>query len=445
MKIIYIILGMILFCIYSVNANNLSVGVNSSTNIRLSCNGNNATALISIYSGYSMIPNNLVQSLTSMTKTSPTEFVYNTIFLQQGTYTAFETCNFNGVTQYQNTIIDVTEQKMIQNSIYSYYNKEFISNNYKIYFRNNTNLDQPVRFENAGYYFIYDISQGELTWNGRPGQPAATTTLGGGVSSNSLDTIINITDKTVNYVNAYSNTTVQYVLYDDMVKEFFILYGLPSFKDYIYLQYSGNIKFNNTLKICTDIQCFIPSGNQDDFETSNKIYFRDVNNVTRFYLSAPIIRDSANHTINGLYSVHGSNAQMNFWLRINTTWLQNATFPIIIDPTIELPSGEIVEMVPNIVPTNVTAASGTPIIVNTTLMLGNNTPLIDAECELDIIHNADGDRVVNFRSLLNMWDGTYTYVWNNPEVGDYTVVEYCWRGAVLDLTKVYGNTSIHVT
>jgi hypothetical protein len=224
----------------------------------------------------------------------------------------------------------------ILNTTYLGYKYGLTASKYKVYFLTNTNLDSPLRYEKNGYYFIYDISQGELKWIGRPGQPSATDTLGSGASSNSLDTIANVSNNKISYKSAYFNTTVEYELRSDNIKETFILTGLPNIKSYDYLQYSGNIRFNSSLKICTDRQCYIPKGTQDDFETNGKIYFKNTNNTTIFYLKEPIIKDAAGRTTFGLYSVHGSNAQMNFWLRINTTWLQNATFPIYIDPTITI-------------------------------------------------------------------------------------------------------------
>jgi hypothetical protein len=207
---------------------------------------------------------------------------------------------------------------------------------YGIYFLSNSNLDQPVRFEKDGYFFVYDISQGTMTWIGRAGQPSASDTLGSGASSNSGDTVAVLDGSMLVYPNAFYNTNVSYVLSGGMVKETFVLAGVPSFKDYFYLQYSGNIRFNSSLKICTDVRCFVPSGTQDDFETSGNIYFRKANNQTVFYLKSPVIRDSSGKITVGLYSVHGSNAQMNFWLRINSTWLRNATFPVFIDPTVSI-------------------------------------------------------------------------------------------------------------
>lgn len=211
---------------------------------------------------------------------------------------------------------------------------------YKAYFRNNTNTEGAITFLKDNYSFTYDLSGGKIQWRATEGHPDAVDTLGDGAPSNSQDDLaeINNEEKSVYYVGAFSNTTVKYYLQNNMLKENFILYGLPSLKDYIYLEYTGNIKFNASLDICTDEQCYKPSGTQDDFETSGRIYFREVVNETDFtnifWIEAPTITDATGRTTTGSYSVHGSNAQMNFWLRINKTFLENATFPITIDPTL---------------------------------------------------------------------------------------------------------------
>ena len=235
------------------------------------------------------------------------------------------------MTNYLNAL-NTINTTILSNS-YLGYTYGMVSNNYNIYFLSNSNLDSPMRFERNGYFFVYDISQGQLTWIGQSGQPSATATLGSGASSNSLDTVAVVNGNKIIYPNAFYNTNTTYELLNGMVKETFVLAGLPSFKDYYYLQYSGNIKFNSSLSICTDIQCFNPSGSQDDFETSGKIYFKDSLGNTVFSLKEPIIYDSNGVTTLGIYSVHGSNAQMNFWLRINSTWLKSAKFPVYIDPS----------------------------------------------------------------------------------------------------------------
>jgi hypothetical protein len=209
---------------------------------------------------------------------------------------------------------------------------------YNIYFKNNSNTADAVRFEKEGYFFTYDVSGSQLHWISRPGQPAATDTLGGGVPSNSLDTQIVVNGSRAVYPGAFSNTNLTYEVKGGMLKENFVLTSLPSIKDYDYLEYSGHIVFNRTLQICTETQCYTPSGTQDDFSTNGRIYFKDLQNKTIFFLDAPIITDALGRTSQGYYRVRGSDAQMFYYLRINSTFVGRAfnesAFPLYIDPTI---------------------------------------------------------------------------------------------------------------
>lgn len=252
---------------------------------------------------------------------------------------------YGGAVNYDNGTSIVPINTTITASSYLNYNYKMDSAPYKTYFRNNSNTDEPVRFEKDGYFFVYDISQGEMLWAVQNGFPSRTDTLGSGASSNSLDTAVKMNGNEAVYAGAFYNTNVTYKVFNTMLKETFILSGLPSFKDYNYLQYSGNIKFNRSLQICSESQCFIPSGTLDDFETSGKIYFKDMSNKTIFYLKEPVITDANGSTTLGIYKVHGSDAQMNFWLRINKTFLQNAAYPVEIDPTMQLdtPDSEILD------------------------------------------------------------------------------------------------------
>jgi len=205
---------------------------------------------------------------------------------------------------------------------------------FKVYLRENSNTAEAVRFEKDGYFFTYDLSGGQMQWVEKAGQPSASSTLGSGAPSNSQDSQVIIEKSKFSYPTAFYNTSVEYIVNKDMLKETFVLGGLPSIKDYFYLEYTGNIKFNKTLQICTENQCYIPHGTDDDFSTSGKIYFKDMNNNTIFYLKEPEIRDSAGHTTLGIYKVKGSDAQMQFSLRIPKVFLETAIYPIEIDPTV---------------------------------------------------------------------------------------------------------------
>ena len=215
------------------------------------------------------------------------------------------------------------------------YSKQAITPNFKVYFKNNSNTANAVRFEKDGYYFTYDISDGTIMWKEKSGQPSQSSTLGSGYDSNSKNTLVSASGNQAIYSNAFEFTNVTYDVTGSMLKENFILSNITSgIKDYLYLEYTGNIEFNKTLKICANNQCYPPSGTNDDFTTQEQIDFKNSSNDTIFYLQAPVATDSAGNKVNLTYIVHGSDAKMKFYLRIPTTFLLTAVYPIFLDPTV---------------------------------------------------------------------------------------------------------------
>ena len=194
---------------------------------------------------------------------------------------------------------------------------------YKAYFRNNSNSVKAMRFEKDGYFVSWDFSTAQLRWISKPGQPVISETLGGGVPSNSQDTQIIINNLTANYPGGFSNTNITFKFEPNQIKENLVLSYLPSIKDYEYLKYDFHLFFNSTLKICANGICYIPSGTQDNFNTTGRIEFKDSNNKTRYYISEPIIRASNGNTTKGIMFIKGSNAQMDGELRIPTIFIQN--------------------------------------------------------------------------------------------------------------------------
>jgi len=147
-----------------------------------------------------------------------------------------------GEINYWNGTKYVPIETTLKSSKVGNYIYELTSAPYKAYFKENLNTGESIRFEKDGYFFIYDISGGDMLWAVQDGKPAAKDTLGGGCPSNSQDSIAVVEGNRVEYPTAFCNTNVTYQIYEDMLKETFILTGLPSIKAYTYLQYSGNIK-----------------------------------------------------------------------------------------------------------------------------------------------------------------------------------------------------------
>jgi len=121
------------------------------------------------------------------------------------------------------------------------------------------------------------------------------------------------------------------------------------------------------------------------------------------------------------------------------------TIPEVVTPipTLKLiPNNPINGTIPIIIIQPITAPAGT-IFINETIMQ-DDTPVMDAECELDIIDER-GVKVVDFRSFYNDGNGAMQYTWDNATKGTYTLSQYCWRGQILDLNKIYSNSTIIVT
>lgn len=299
--------------------------------------------------------------------------------------------------------------------------------NHSVFFKNNSNNAEATRFEKDGYFFTYDLSGGQMRWAVKENQPSAIDTLGSGTPSNSQNTQVTINDNKANYSNAYYNTDVIYTANIDRVKEIFVLRGVPSFKDYYYLEYTGNIKFNASLDICANGQCYTPSGTQDDFETSGQIDFKH-GNETIFFLSSPIIWDSNGSSTTGIYNVKGSNAQMEFKLRINKTWLEQAVFPIYIDPSIHLNSSKVVvdyytsdtssfSNYASLMRWDISSIPEGVIIINATLWLNETTTGVatgvDSDLNISRINNQTWDFSTNTTELSEQVDNIEDTFWFN--------------------------------
>jgi len=207
------------------------------------------------------------------------------------------------------------------------YDYEMITAPYKAYFQNTLNTGEAVKFEKDGYYFIYDLSGGKMQWVEQPGNPTKTKSIGSVLTSTA--SILN--DK-VYYNDSFLNTDVYYEVFNEMLKEHFILKDLTINPDYLYLEYIGEVRFSPEL----DIYANGENQTKKEFQTSGKIEFKDLEGNTQFYLPAPTAT-MANGTVEyGYYNVKPNDDKLTFGLRVNKTFLETAIFPVDIDPTIKL-------------------------------------------------------------------------------------------------------------
>jgi hypothetical protein len=86
-------------------------------------------------------------------------------------------------------------------------------------------------------------------------------------------------------------------------------------------------------------------------------------------------------------------------------------------------------------------------IIETELLYNNNYVgyMDNAECELDIYDNTEERFEIVYRSLFNKGDATYTYNWNNIHNGNYTLIQYCQYGNVLNQDRIYLYANIEVS
>lgn len=77
-------------------------------------------------------------------------------------------------------------------------------------------------------------------------------------------------------------------------------------------------------------------------------------------------------------------------------------------------------------------------IIETELLYNNEFIGImdNAECELDIYDNSEERFEIIYRSLYNVGTGIYTYQWNNIHTGNYTLIQYCHYGTILNDDKI---------
>jgi len=213
----------------------------------------------------------------------------------------------------------------ILSSEYLNYEYEMTKNDFKAYFESNINTGEAVRYEKDGYYFTYDLGGGKMQWVEQEGDPTKTKAIGAISSSTAITD-----DNKIYYNNAFSYTNISYEILNNMLKEYFILSQMPKDEPYLYLEYTGEIKYSNDLTI------FANGGDKEnkDFQTTGSIEFRDLKNNTMFFLPEPTAWDSNGTYGEAYYNVKVSDEKIQFGLRVNKTFLEDAVYPVYIDPTI---------------------------------------------------------------------------------------------------------------
>ena len=451
--------GILLLSIIGIaSANDLQTDVNQQLIIKTSCSGTDATADIQVYSGTSQIPDNLYIPRTDMIKVSPTDFTYTAIFDNTGIYTAYEECTYGGGTHTEQiTTITVTEYtNLIKTTSYKKYNYE-AQLYYDVYFKIDPTLGKTIRF---------NIANDSITF-----KPAKLQIVNLNAGTQQLisapQKVIGIPiDNTFLYQNIYGNgIDLQYLVNTKYVKEeavFNNLATIPTLKKGFTKKASDlSIELNSVMTTTTNK--IIVDGKLWDMKkiitTSNKILIQDIDGNTIYQLQVPVAFDSNGAKVIGTYTLEkiGStkkgNTKISVAVDMPYNWFVDTTrvYPIYLDPTIDTPDGTATfeSGVPRIVIGDITIPSNEPYTISEQIMLDNQT-IYDAECETDIVNQATGIKIVDFRSFYNDGNGNMLFDWGqpntelNPEIGTYTLSEYCWHGTTLDLNKIYSNTTITV-
>ena len=125
-------------------------------------------------------------------------------------------------------------------------------------------------------------------------------------------------------------------------------------------------------------------------------------------------------------------------------------YPVYIDPTIDTPDGTAVfgSGTPYINISDLNISAGMPYTITEQIVQDNRT-IFDAECEMNLVNDADDSYSIYFRSFFNDGFGNMLFTMDGlnaplPSAGNYTLQQYCWHGDTLDLNKIYSNSSIVV-
>jgi len=253
---------------------------------------------------------------------TPINYQTNNIDLGDG---KFAQTSYLGFENYYNG----TEFKPINTTLipynqdgYNYKSKEGI---YSFYVKSNSNWGDGIKYcsnESGEYCLTYQAQ--DMSFRDIYGAQDYITSITG------VQGVIN--DTKIKYTNAFLNTDLEYVTYNQMIKENFILKNLSRVPAgylgaNITLDFGGYIKYSN---LNMYINNNLMSGN---FKTNEKIEFRN-NNITLFYLPKPYAYDSNGSSIELEYEVKTQGQQIWFYIKTPYSWLSNSSrvYPVYIDP-----------------------------------------------------------------------------------------------------------------
>ncbi|MFH1840080.1 MAG: LamG domain-containing protein [Nanoarchaeota archaeon] len=212
---------------------------------------------------------------------------------------------------------------------------------YKSYFKEKSGASDPwmapLKIIKEGYALILDAENLFFTGERAVNKKLANATY----QNNSLT-----------YDNQFENIDLEYTYKNSQLKEDLIIEDIKdlddikenrSSSDELVLEFTGrayNISSNQSMNMEINNEIF-SSINLTEIETNDSIYFLDETNETIiFSFIRPMAYDSNNSEIYLRYTI-STDSYGNLDLNIYTpnSWLENATYPVYIDPTIDMEVG----------------------------------------------------------------------------------------------------------
>jgi cellulose synthase/poly-beta-1,6-N-acetylglucosamine synthase-like glycosyltransferase len=210
---------------------------------------------------------------------------------------------------------------------------EMAQNDYKLFIRGDLNADEPlVRYEAGNSEDWLEFSPQQLQWVDASGrvEPIATPNMSSTATAGNE----------AKWSAAYGpGIDLRLISHADRVHEWLDIAAplpVPRTLD----QESGDpvFEYTETLSYSRDLSIWIDGAEWDgssEIETSNAVVFRDGDGQVVFAFPAPSISDAAGKGSTGQYRLVGDDGSLAIAVRVPLSWLQDATYPLRIDPTID--------------------------------------------------------------------------------------------------------------
>ncbi len=234
-------------------------------------------------------------------------------------------------------LVQGPDQPYFQASNLTGYSEQAVAD-YNAYFKSNSGTSNCTLYQNNGYTVGIDISTSQLHYCANSSYSYAI--IGMATTMNPLSTSLSVSGTTATYAGAWANTDLQFQAFGDELKETLInsgVYASESPSLTAYLEYAENVYYNNSMTIYANGVGYYQTS--QTFTTQGKVAFNGPSNVTEFYFPTPTVYDSAGNTVTGTWHVSTSNGILVVNLLVPIGFINSASFPIYIDPSISRVQG----------------------------------------------------------------------------------------------------------